>query len=230
MSGLGNNLRSHHPAGLGRSVTRSASPTRPTRSQNIADMLPLEPASEAAARTLHRRGSVSTAATATVDASQRTAGFTIFPTNRGSALNVITRFPQSANVNSLPLADRTSSPLSGRQAEARRPPSLTSTGMEVGSSASGDIVDIVGSPSRPSVVYASVSKGSGIGGGSGGKQAMQEKPGLGGKYGKHWMAGRPSSIGAPAPHDLHPESGLVRLIRSLNINRGKSASDKPQTP
>ncbi|KAJ2862445.1 hypothetical protein GGH94_004271 [Coemansia aciculifera] len=230
LSGMGNNLRSHHHAGLGRSVAKSSniiqsSPPPPLQSPPRENPHPV-----------HRRGSVGTASAITSDASQRAAGHTVFPTNRGYATQAISRpFPGlalPANSQSPPpvgqiaqsplrvrVVHRARSVSEDRRASPQSSPSPTSAGLDIGSPGTGHVVDIVGSPSRPSVIYASADRGSNIGGGTGSKQAMQEKFGMGGKHGKDWMADRPSGIGAPAPQDMHPESGLSKILRSLSISR-----------
>ncbi|KAJ2502575.1 hypothetical protein GGH96_000979 [Coemansia sp. RSA 1972] len=103
-----------------------------------------------------------------------------------------------------------------------------SINMTIGSPNTGEIVDVVGSYSRPSVVYAAKRRPSKIGGAEEGKVAMQEKVGLGGKRGKDWMADRPSNLGAPAPRRGHPESGLSKLFKAFNI--GSKNKDRPNEP
>ncbi|KAJ2085082.1 hypothetical protein GGI16_006879 [Coemansia sp. S142-1] len=231
LSGIGNNLRSHHHAGLGRSVSKSSNiiqsspPSPPPQSPPREDPYPVR-----------RRGSVGTASAVTSDASRRAAGHTVFPTNRGYPAQAILRpspgLKKQANTQSPPpvsqiaqsplrvrVVHRARSVSGDRRTSPQSSPSPTSAGLYIGSPDTGQVVDIVGSPSRPSVIYASVDRGSNIGGSAGGKQAMQEKFGLGGKHGKDWMADRPSGIGAPAPQDLHPESGLSKILRSLSISR-----------
>ncbi|KAJ2786372.1 hypothetical protein GGI15_001580 [Coemansia interrupta] len=63
----------------------------------------------------------------------------------------------------------------------RSPLMPTTMGMAIGSPQGGDIIDIVGSPARPSVVFAQKHRSSGIGGSYEGKSLMQERVGLGGK-------------------------------------------------
>ncbi|KAJ1824768.1 hypothetical protein LPJ60_000522 [Coemansia sp. RSA 2675] len=231
LSGMGNNLRSHHHAGLGRSVTKSPKTIPSPRPP------PLQSPPRDGPYPVHRRGSVGTASAVTSDASQRAAGPTVFPTNPGYTAKAFSRpspglASQESSQSPPPAAARTAqSPLRvhivhrahsasvDRRVSPQSAPSPTSAGLDIGSPETGPIVDIVGSPSRPFVVYASADKSSNIGGSSGGKQAMLEKPGLGGTQGKSWMADRPSSIGAPAPHDLHPESGLTKVLKSLSIGR-----------
>ncbi|KAJ2456343.1 hypothetical protein EV183_000271 [Coemansia sp. RSA 2336] len=103
------------------------------------------------------------------------------------------------------------------------PVSPSNVRMTIGSPGTGEIVDVIGSYSRPSVVYAPVRRKSHIGGSAAGKAEMQTKSGLGGKYGKDWMADRPSNLGAPAPRNEHPESGLKKLFKALHIG-GKPAT------
>ncbi|KAJ1869834.1 hypothetical protein LPJ57_005459 [Coemansia sp. RSA 486] len=106
----------------------------------------------------------------------------------------------------------------------RSPLTPLTMGMSVGSPKAGDIMDIVGSPSKPSVIFAPVHHSSGIGGSVESKSLMHERVGLGGKQGKDWMADRPSNLGEPAPQNQHPGSGLTKIMRSLNI------SGKQDTP
>ncbi|KAJ2333636.1 hypothetical protein GGI00_002235 [Coemansia sp. RSA 2681] len=227
MSGMGNNLRSHHPAGLGRSVARSS-----TLIQNLPPP-PLQRAlsSEADSRPVYRRGSLGTAAAATADASQHVAGSTVFPTNRGHLAQSMSPPPPPGQTAQPPpnvrIVHRAHSLSADRRTNNPHSPTrVGSAGLDIGSPATGDIVDILGSPSRPSVIYAPARRGSGIGGGTSSKQAMQERPGLGGKYGKDWMADRPSGIGAPAPqNNNHPESGISKVLRSLSISRKEKGAE-----
>ncbi|KAJ1868197.1 hypothetical protein LPJ78_000325 [Coemansia sp. RSA 989] len=106
------------------------------------------------------------------------------------------------------------------------PVSPSSIRMTIGSPNAGEIVDVVGSYSRPSVVYAPVHRQSHIGGSAAGKAEMQTKSGLGGKYGKDWMADRPSNLGAPAPRNEHPESGLKKLFKAFHIGTKSASSSK----
>ncbi|KAJ2352108.1 hypothetical protein GGF43_003842 [Coemansia sp. RSA 2618] len=108
-----------------------------------------------------------------------------------------------------------------------RSPSIN---MTIGSPTTGEVVDVVGSYSHPSVVYAAERRPSKIGGAKEGKITMQGKSGLGGKYGKEWMADRPSNLGAPAPQGGHPESGLSKLFKSLKIGKAKSRPKEPSSP
>ncbi|KAJ1812428.1 hypothetical protein LPJ56_005506 [Coemansia sp. RSA 2599] len=101
---------------------------------------------------------------------------------------------------------------------ARSPLTPLTMGMSIGSPRGGDIVDIVGSPAKPSVIFAPIHRSSGIGGSAEGKSLMHERVGLGGKQGKDWMADRPSSLGEPAPQNMHPESGLTKILKSLNLS------------
>ncbi|KAJ2878431.1 hypothetical protein FB639_003388 [Coemansia asiatica] len=101
-------------------------------------------------------------------------------------------------------------------------------GMSVGSPKAGDITDIVGSPANPSVVFAPIHRNSGIGGSAESKSLMHERVGLGGKQGKDWMADRPSNIGEPAPQDMHPESGLAKIMRSLNLTNKKESRSQDE--
>ncbi|KAJ2895591.1 hypothetical protein IWW38_002260 [Coemansia aciculifera] len=236
MSGMGNNLRSHHPAGLGRSVAKSSTSAynSPPQPQSLPREDPRRP--------VYRRGSLGTAAAATADATQRAAGPTVFPTNRGYAAQEMTPSPLSpsssqgssllASLQSPSPGQAAQNPLivrivhrahsvsTNRRGQPQNSASPKSaTGMDIGSPTTGDIRDIVGSPSRPSVIYAFAEKRSGIGGSASGKQVMQERPGLGGKYGKDWMADRPSGIGSSAPQDSHPESGLSKVLKSLSFGR-----------
>ncbi|KAJ2816554.1 hypothetical protein GGI24_005692 [Coemansia furcata] len=227
LSGMGNNLRSHHHAGLGRSVAKSSNiiqsaPSTPLHSPPREDAYPV-----------HRRESVGAASAATSDALQHEASPTVFPTNRDYAAQAISRpspgriLPAKSqsplSVNQSPptvrVVHRSQSVSGGRHVNSQGMPSSTSAGLDIGSPRTGHVVDIVGSPSRPSVVYAFADRHSNIGGSASGKKAMQETFGLGGKHGKDWMADRPSSIGAPAHRDLHPESGLTKIFKSLNLGR-----------
>ncbi|KAJ2492000.1 hypothetical protein IWW37_001853 [Coemansia sp. RSA 2050] len=232
LSGMGNNLRSHHHAGLGRSVAKSPNTIQSPHPP------PLQSPPRDGSHPVHRRGSVGTASAVTSDASRCAAGPTVFPTNQGhTAVAAISRpspgLASSANSQSPPpavvqtaqsptrvcIVHRAHSVSDDRRANPQGSPSPANAGLDIGSPEAGPIVDIIGSPSRPSIVYASADKSSFIGGSAGGKQTMQEKPGLGGMHGKNWMADRPSSIGAPAPQDLHPESGLSKILKSLSIGR-----------
>ncbi|KAJ2842940.1 hypothetical protein IWW36_005730, partial [Coemansia brasiliensis] len=95
MSGIGNNLRSHQHAGLGRAVGKSLSKdqapsdiTNLLRRASAQDNsrrqsagLPAMQISDEVQPHIQRRGSSSTSSTVTADASAFTAGQTIFPTN-----------------------------------------------------------------------------------------------------------------------------------------------------
>ncbi|KAJ1906891.1 hypothetical protein LPJ81_001091 [Coemansia sp. IMI 209127] len=93
--------------------------------------------------------------------------------------------------------------------------------MTVGSPRSGKVVDVVGSFTNPSIVYAPVRKNSKIGGAEKGKATMQHSHGIGGSFGKDWMADRPSGIGAAVAHDAHPESGISKALKTLGIKKNK---------
>ncbi|KAJ2550872.1 hypothetical protein EV175_003905, partial [Coemansia sp. RSA 1933] len=90
-------------------------------------------------------------------------------------------------------------------------------GMTVGSPNSGKVIDVVGSFASPSIVYAPVRKYSKIGGAEKGKETMQHSHGIGGSYGKDWMADRPSGIGAAVSQGAHPESGISKALKTLGI-------------
>ncbi|KAJ2364930.1 hypothetical protein H4S01_003518 [Coemansia sp. RSA 2610] len=299
LSGIGNNLRSYGHAGLGRAVGRSVpkdqTPSGLTNLLRRASACDAPPQASPGSPPVHtagmpqrqRRGSSSTASTATADASSPTAGQTVFPMNPAFTFNRQrpqrrqtvgpTRYlrpsdapglsprhsTQQAAPSSIPLARleqiRTMPPDAAfslaRQRNAASasldgPPMAspihrTATGatqksspdspvginMIIGSPSAGEIVDVVGSYSRPSVVYAAARRPSRIGGTDEGKSTMQDRVGLGGKRGKKWMADRPSNLGAPAPRGEHPESGLHKLFKSLNFGaRSKDRSSEPSSP
>ncbi|KAJ2846486.1 hypothetical protein GGI22_006236 [Coemansia erecta] len=94
-------------------------------------------------------------------------------------------------------------------------------GMTVGSPKSGKVVDVVGSFTNPSIVYAPVRKDSKIGGAEKGKATMQHSHGIGGSFGKDWMADRPSGIGASVAHDAHPKSGISKALKALGVKKSK---------
>ncbi|KAJ2799189.1 hypothetical protein H4R20_004534, partial [Coemansia guatemalensis] len=294
MSGIGNNLRSHNPAGLGRSVSRSATmkdkgPARPagslrrrsrrsTISQRACFNEPESPSAQVGnvmIPRIERRGSSSTSSPVVVDAGSATAGLSIFPTNtefsfgnrqpachrtRSSFGYSTSQLPQSYNQPISPVRLRTSrssavtplsisseqaeeilAPFSDQRPEARSLDSDTlerngfenaspplNVNMTIGSPETGNIVDVLGSSSQPSVVYSSVRKPSHIGGAVEGKKVMQVKAGIGGKQGKDWMADRPSSLGAPAPRNMHPESGLTKLLRRIGIGKKQKNNSENQ--
>ncbi|PIA19493.1 hypothetical protein COEREDRAFT_78840 [Coemansia reversa NRRL 1564] len=292
MSGIGNNLRSHNPAGLGRSVSRSANtqdqgPSRLVgglrRSSTYrttgadanfnATALPSTQVDDVMISRRKRSSSSANSPSYTVDAALPTAGLSVFPTNtqfpfgrrqsahrrtRSSFQSSTGQFPQNNDQPNSPVRVHTSpspdvTPLSPSSPQADELPApsldqrlkaktldygtlkrrgtgksapLPTVNMTVGSSETGDIVDVVGSHSRPSVVYSSVRRSSEIGGAIDGKKTMQTKAGVGGKQGKVWMADRPSNLGAPAPQSMHPESGLSKLLRYIGIRGKKKRSGK----
>ncbi|KAJ1996380.1 hypothetical protein GGI25_000444 [Coemansia spiralis] len=304
MSGIGNNLRSHNPAGLGRSVgkAQSASPNnapsgiadllrRASMGTNAADIInskndnynyKLQPAH------LRRRGSVGTAAPITANASSHRTDSTVFPMSHAAVSDSLpplrprrcttiavqyaeddTVSPQirstnmrqfsfgpadlspisplslpcagpdiiSARAESLPFDTRVvcepspttsdSASHNDEHATGSNTNSLNSSvqvSMTFGSPKTGRVIDVVGSPTRPSVVYAPMHRDSRIGGAGKGKATMQQKSGLGGSFGKHWMADRPSGIGSAVPQNAHPDSGISKALKSLKIRKRKSSS------
>ncbi|KAJ2217732.1 hypothetical protein EV179_000217 [Coemansia sp. RSA 487] len=92
---------------------------------------------------------------------------------------------------------------------------------------SGKIVDVVGSLNNPSILYAPVRKNSHIGGADKGKTTMQQCHGIGGAFGKDWMADRPSGIGASVPQNSHPETGISKALKALGIKKNKKKPSEP---
>ncbi|KAJ2508048.1 hypothetical protein H4217_008644 [Coemansia sp. RSA 1939] len=83
------------------------------------------------------------------------------------------------------------------------------------------VVDVVGSPSNPAIVYAPIQTSSQIGGAEKSKTTMKQSHGIGGSFGKNWMADRPSGIGAAVSQDTHPESGISKVLKALGIKKNK---------
>ncbi|KAJ2662436.1 hypothetical protein IWW48_001845 [Coemansia sp. RSA 1200] len=83
------------------------------------------------------------------------------------------------------------------------------------------VVDVVGSPSNPAIVYAPIQTSSQIGGAEKSKTTMRQGHGIGGSFGKNWMADRPSGIGAAVSQDTHPESGISKALKALGIKKSK---------
>ncbi|KAI9505046.1 hypothetical protein BX070DRAFT_250927 [Coemansia spiralis] len=289
MSGIGNNLRSHNPAGLGRSVGKAQSASPNNAPSGIADLL--------------RRASMGTNAadiinsktiTITISYSRRTCAAedltdsTVFPMSHAAVSDSLpplrprrcttiavqyaeddTVSPQirstnmrqfsfgpadlspisplslpcagpdiiSARAESLPFDTRVvcepspttsdSASHNDEHATGSSTNSLNSSvqvSMTFGSPKTGRVIDVVGSPTRPSVVYAPMHRDSRIGGAGKGKATMQQKSGLGGSFGKHWMADRPSGIGSAVPQNAHPDSGISKALKSLKIRKRKSSS------
>ncbi|KAJ1964073.1 hypothetical protein GGI12_001664 [Dipsacomyces acuminosporus] len=280
LSGIGNNLRSHKHAGLGRSVGKAAqdqeqSPSglskllrraggrsftaQPTHAPTTGPPSPF-PAVIIATEctgTVRRRGSNSTAAATIADSSASTAGPTVFPTNSactassppklGHRNSITVRYSNEKAPTQAPSALAPASPpviqpvltrsgslpsspqtvrivrksVSGAHTltSARNPTSPRSS-VSIGSPTTNTIVDVVGSPRRPSIIYMPIDKLSGIGGVDAGKAKMNDKAsGIGGHTGKDWMADRPSGMGSPVPQNSLPPSGLGRAIKSLAIGR-----------
>ncbi|KAJ1668266.1 hypothetical protein EV178_000611 [Coemansia sp. RSA 1646] len=197
-----------------------------------------------------RRGSVNTAAPVTADTLTHYSKSTVFPMNHTVMSDTL--LPQRPIRRCTTLAIRRATddaPLpvdhlerqrndntgdsSGRPDRRRgwsssnSPNSYVEIGMTVGSPKSGKIVDVVGSLNNPSILYAPVRKNSHIGGADKGKTTMQQCHGIGGAFGKDWMADRPSGIGASVPQNSHPETGISKALKALGIKKNKKKPSEP---